>query len=861
MKIVKPDNLALLTAPCRMDGKLYLSIAALACFSLDAPGTQRILPEDDLWPTAMAALQDGDVLDQGYPKPGAEFIVHAAACAPRPTAGMEITARVGNRSKTLMVTGDRCWTATGAPGVPAPFARMPVTYRNAFGGPGYAFNPAGKGFRASPDGLHPLPNIQYPGKPVTSPKETPLPAGFSPYPASWPQRYALLGRFDAAWLAERWPDLPRDASADYFHTAPEDQRLQGFFQGDEEILLAGMHPEKSTIVSSLPGLRARIFVEQAQGEKKVFSEVQNRAETLMLYPEALRGILLFRGVVPSADEQLDDITCLTAAWETRTEAAQPQEKYFECMQAALNPPPAPDVESPPAPEIEATAETPAAAPPPPSPDFEALNRDLAAMEAESDQRLRALGMSREELVQKYGAETGEQETVSLESLTKEIEQLEKTTDERLQALGMGREALISKYGPMESAAAPPDPATLQGQVKELLAQSMGQLAAAKLTDADPWHSLPKEIQGDMPSAAEVEEALGLWEQQTPPAEEKGEPGDTPGPGTTALSAAETMERHRAGASLRGIDASAGDFSGCDLQGADFTEALLDQARFTGANLAGAVFTAAVLRAADFKGADLTGAVLQGATGPEADFREAQLVRADLSAGDWTGANLARADLHAANLSRAILRKADLTACTLQGAVARETDFSDGNLSGADFRGCDLTGADCSGANLTQAVLADVRAHGLQLFGAVAEKTDFRNASLRGARGGAGTLLTGAHLTGADLSEASLGGTQFIDTDLEGAALDGGDFSRTLFERSRLLNVTARGSSFLKAVFREADLRGIDLLQGSLRNARLEKVDLREASLYGVDFFGASLNATDTRGANLKGTLLTLTSKS
>jgi uncharacterized protein YjbI with pentapeptide repeats len=849
MKIVKPDNLALLTTPCRLEGRLCFSIAALACFSLEAPAGRQLLPEAELWPTAMAALGEGDVLDQGFPKPRAEFIVHAVACAPQPTPGMEITVRVGNVTKRLAVAGDRYWTASGAPGIPTPFVRLPVTYRNAFGGPGYAFNPLGKGFRPAADGRHPLPNVQYPGQALTSPRETPLPAGLCPYPADWPQRRSLLGRFDAAWLAERWPDLPRDASPDYFHTAPQDQRLQGFFRGDEEIRLVGLHPAQGTIVAALPRVRARIFVEQARGDAKEFIEVENRAETLMLYPEALRGILLFRGVVAVADEQLDDVTCLLAAWESQADAAQPIEKYFQDLQAALAPLAEIAAEGLPSPESAAEAEagTRPAPPPLPSPEFEALHSELAALEAESDRRLQALGMGREEVIQKYGGAAQAPEAASFDHLAKEIEGLEQASDERLQALGFGREELLAKYGP-PAADAPTDPAVLQGQVKELLGQALGQLAAADLTEVEAWRRLPPALQDEMPSLAAAQEALGRWEQQTVPAQTAPEGADAPDQvARPVLSAAEALARHQSGASLRGIDAAGQDFSGCDLQGADFSEALLDGACFAGAHLQKAIFANALLQAADLRDADLGGAQLHGATGPGADFSQARLAGADLSG----------ADLRAANLSGALLHQADLSAGRLQGVVARGADFSDANLFRADLTGGDLAGADCSGADLTRAVLAEVRAPGLQLFGAVARQTDLRQAVLRGLRGGPGTLLEGVQLTGADLSEACLGGTHFIAVDLEGAALDRADFSRTRFEKCHLRNATARGSSFLKAAFRETDLRGLDLLQGSLRNATLEKVDLREASLYGVDFFGASLKQTDTGGANLKATLLTL----
>jgi hypothetical protein len=69
------------------------------------------------------------------------------------------------------------------------------------------------------------------------------------------------------------------------------------------------------------------------------------------------------------------------------------------------------------------------------------------------------------------------------------------------------------------------------------------------------------------------------------------PAESFPPGPKVLSAAEALARHRAGASLRGIDAAGQDFSGCDLQGADFSEALLDGACFAGAHLQKAIFTA------------------------------------------------------------------------------------------------------------------------------------------------------------------------------------------------------------------------------------------------------------------------------
>lgn len=857
MKIVKPDNLTLLTTPCRLDGALYLSIGALACFPLDDQAVQGLCSEAELWLTAMSALEDGDLLDEGYPKPRGEFIVYGAALSRKPTTGLEITARVGSLSKTLMVTGDRQWTPGGAPGVPVPFVRMPVTYRNAFGGPGHAFNPGGKGFRPDVSGVRLLPNIQDPDTPLTSPWERPQPAGFCPYPPSWPQRKSLLGRFDALWLSERWPGLPGDASLDYFNVAPEDQRIQGFFQGDEQIVLTGMHAEKSTIISHLPGLKARIFMEQTPKGEKGFIEVTNRAETVILFPEAMRGIIVFRGCVPVGDEELEDINCIAAAWEALSDAPKPLEEHLKGMQEAVEPPSPPQLERPgaavpPGPAAAAASFS--------SPELEELNREIEQMEAETDRKLQSLGMSREEVLQKYGVKEEGGETVSFESLAEDIEELEKQTDDHLKELGINREELLARYAPEEAEATPQDLSALQTDVRELLSKSREMLAASRLTEADFQSKLPDEVQGEVPSLEEAEKALNRWENetaQTGPVPAGEEPVEAMQPGIKTLSAAEVVHCHQAGEPLQNIDASRGDFTGCDLRGADFTEAVLDKACFANARLEGAVFSRAVLQEADFRGADLTGASFQGATGPDVRFDGARMTRADLSEGDWTGASLARADLHESNLSRAILRKADLTSCSLQGVVARETNFSDGNLSQADFTGGDLTAADFSCAILTRCILARTQARGLMIFGVVGEQTNLNNACLSGSRGGPGTAFSGADLAGADLTGSSLGGAQFINVDLSGAALDAGDFSRAVFERTNLLNATARETSFLKADFRESDMRGINLFKGSLRKAKLERTDLRDANLYGVDFFGASLVETDIRRSNLKRTLLDL----
>jgi hypothetical protein len=69
----------------------------------------------------------------------------------------------------------------------------------------------------------------------------------------WPARLKDLGTFDDKWFEDRWPGLPDDFDFKYFNLAPEDQRMDDWFQGNETIRIAGMHPEKKGIFITTAG--------------------------------------------------------------------------------------------------------------------------------------------------------------------------------------------------------------------------------------------------------------------------------------------------------------------------------------------------------------------------------------------------------------------------------------------------------------------------------------------------------------------------------------------------------------------------------------------------------------------------------
>jgi uncharacterized protein YjbI with pentapeptide repeats len=204
-----------------------------------------------------------------------------------------------------MLIGDRTYKGGLLGGVtdPKPFTEMDLTWERSFGGPGVDANPLGRGVKgASRDALVMLPNIENPAAMIRSPSDRPTPAGAFPIPPGWPNRRALAGTFDEAWRAQYWPLFPRDLDEAYFLAAPADQRIEGFFRGDEEIEIVDFHPEERSIKCRLPGVRPRVLL--ARKGAAAPEEVRLELDTIGLDGDELRAFAVWRGRVDGVTEAL-----------------------------------------------------------------------------------------------------------------------------------------------------------------------------------------------------------------------------------------------------------------------------------------------------------------------------------------------------------------------------------------------------------------------------------------------------------------------------------------------------------------------------------------------------------------------------
>ena len=235
--------------------------------------------------------------------------------------------------------------------------------------------------------------------------------------------------------------------------------------------------------------------------------------------------------------------------------------------------------------------------------------------------------------------------------------------------------------------------------------------------------------------------------------------------------------------------------------------------------------------ADLTGADLSHANLRALTLTDATLSGANLGGATLTDADLTGARLDRANLAGAKLHRAMLNRIQAQAVVLNGASARDVMLMDAQLSGAQLIGTDLSGAqatvvnvDLSGADLSGATFTQASVHGLNLIGADLSRAKLGNQAksrtivLSDAKLDAHTNLTGAQLQYVDMHGLDLSKVRLAHADLTGAKLDG-------------------------ATLTDADLSYADLTRATLTGGiAMSGADLSNATLTGANLAGAQLGA-------------------
>ncbi|XYI01117.1 DUF2169 domain-containing protein [Sorangium sp. So ce1128] len=867
-RVVRPIRLSLNQRVVTVRRAHHLSVGLLMYFPLEAP--EVALPEVGMWQQVAKALGKDAILDEGLPKPRGEVLVFGRAYAPggRPQPAFSARLQVGRDeaslvNKSLYVIGKRRWQR-GGPTEPEPITEMDVAWENAFGGPDYPPNPKGMGLApVDEDGarVHLLPRLEHPQHLVTSPGDRPPPACFGALDPTLAERMAKMGTYGPKWVEQEFPGFARDLDPEYFQVAPEDQRLPGYFEGGEPLVLENMHPTKARLESRVPRVRARCFIQRegdaaARGNAPL-EEVATRLETVILLPNAERGVAIFRGMIDVAEDDAADLAVLLIALD-RADAPRPVEHYRTVLAQRL------DKEKGHVHSLRDKDLLPQADPGAPAvsfPDDRLSDMDeLLARRGHMERRSRARAQRELDRARAAAALLGQEpdealprelpaapEPPGLDEMAEFVERMEaeagalakEAETERLSAeeearracadQGIDFDAMVEK-GRREGGGPPKFRAAEEiARLRELA--EAGRVGGVPMEDLEAKLADPAFLDGLHRTEAALLTSYRASAHLLVPAAPRDEAAQS------VLRA--DIERALAeGASLARRDLTGADLRGLRLAGADLREALLEGADLTACDLAGAELSGAVLARARLERAVLTGARLV----------EANLGEAELAGAIFEGARLSRANLHKARLAGALLSNADL-----EGADLYETALSGADLRGVDaddvlFFRVDLSEARFAGAKLRKATFFQCTGQTIDFSDALLEQATFvqmhvEGASFRRARAAnlrlvPASSLPGADFSGAELVAAHLRGADLAGASFEGATADEADFSEANLRGARLASLRGKGARFIRTDLTDADLSSANLMDAMLQKAKLAGANLTRTNLFAANLLQA-----------------------
>lgn len=778
------------------------------------------------------------LIDEGVIKTSAEYLVHAVAYPPvKPAASCAVRARVGSIEKTLVVHGDRVWRGD-LPSDAEPFDAMPLDWQHAYGGEGFAANPAGIG-RAMKDTPQRLPNTEYPQLPTARPDRDYPPAGFGRLDPMWTPRAGHRGTYDGNWLPEHAPGFAPDIDWRHFNLAPADQWFARPLEGNEHFEFDNLHPTKPRVGGRLPGLACRCFLRYRSGPAAgKLRSVPLALGTLWFFPHAERGVMIYQGLADIAEDDAADVGLALIAVE-RIGEPRPDAHYAQVMALRGDPtvgalyalresdltPTGLDLHDPDMAAIES--------------DFklegflgDAQYRGAEAKVEQARERVRALGLDPDALGVRMPAREPLPSTSELPAYVEKL--IEQGAVQNQRAMAQAAQDVVQANQTARAHGIDPQALKTRGPPAFRAAGELRSLAGIAVEQPDP-RPMAAALLAVLPKLVQAEAALRM-------AYRVGAHLQTPADALSGAAAATVRERVltalRAGQVLAFADLTGADLSGLDLSGVDFRGAQMESVDLSGSRLVGS---------------DLSHAVLAHACLEGADFSRATLVGANLGTRRLAGARFDAADLSAAILSTAHLENVSFVEATMAGIQLLDTTFGPGcdwrgaraggatfikrtlrglvadgaELTGANFIACALEGASFRGAQLAGANFVEcsapavcwlnarlagaVFAQRCNLAGAIFDAADLSGANLRGARMAAASLRM-TRLDGADLSEANL-----ADADLTGASLKG-----ALLVRAELPRARAAMSNWMHAIAQKADLRGADLSDSNLHGADMSQ---------------------------------------
>lgn len=280
-------------------------------------------------------------------KPRGEWLFLGSAFAPggQPVSSLEVGVSFGRQSKKLAVYGARKWVreldGSARLTEPEPFVEMPMRAEYAHGSPTSKYNEHGIGYgtlASDPGASIPVANILPLDQGAISWERDVPHSGFGMLAVNMEPRRSMLGTYDGVWRTRRRPLPPADFNPAYHNAAPADQQLDGYFVGDEEVVLYNLHPDRPVFRTRLPGAVVRCFIHHRDApdlsDDRQFSEVHTVLDTCIVDVPANTLTLVWRGTLQIDDDAHHEIEDLLLVEEPVGERA-PIEAYAEKMRELL----------------------------------------------------------------------------------------------------------------------------------------------------------------------------------------------------------------------------------------------------------------------------------------------------------------------------------------------------------------------------------------------------------------------------------------------------------------------------------------------------------------------------------------------
>jgi uncharacterized protein YjbI with pentapeptide repeats len=749
-----------------------------------------VLDADDPAGDPAAALTKAS--EQAPTRPKADVLLMGSAYAPKgePVAGVRTLLRVTRSDgevvvdKEIDVVGERVWLADGTRSDIAPFTSMPMGWDRAFGGPGDAWNPAGRGKR----GVE-MPNLEVPDKPVATRDSGVAPICYGPINPAWRPRRDKLGSYGGDYIEKHWPWLPGDFDWSHFNAAPDDQQVEGFLRGDETIELRHLHPEHAEFTTKLPGKRCRAFVLIRERDgSETFREVEMVMDTLTILPDEGKVSVCWRGQTEARSLKLLEIEHLMMVTEDLGEPDKGLAHFRARLDRCIEKPH--EVLLP-----------------------KGVCEDIDAAMAEAERG--------KEEAQELQADAERQQTEAEKRRDAEIEKVR----------SKGLEVPLPKA---DAEAAPPSRFDTMNDVEHQVDQTLAMLD--QHGDAPEIAAARAKLLEQKAQFPEIRARMHATHQR--PTREELEMAAREG---TPMRGRDLSYVKASGAKLAGLDLSGSlleetDLSGADLSGVDLTGCSINKSNFTGATMHNAVMNGCLPVESAFDGADLSGAIVTKGMLATSTFPGARFAGAELSEVMLAQADLKAADLSRCRGERAIFFGTDFTGADLAHASLPNAVFMNATLEDATLFDADLRRATFAGAKGARAcfVAADLQKASLNLA------ADFTNADFRMIQG-AGTTFQGstledtwfggAELTRSIFAESTMRGTEMVCvnaplTDFSDAIVEDADFThsnlfQSTFDRAEMTRVHLEGASLFQSGFCETIFDTLWLADTNLNRTMLK----------------------------------------